>query len=99
MSRIKQALPEDIDVTKEGLMRQEELDKVFVKTWLEAIEQGKNAHYVAEHLRLNYTFVINKAQSLRRRGVKLPTMRSGRYAITPEHVDELNQIIGDNDGK
>lgn len=70
-----------------------EFDKLFVMTWTEAIKTGRNSRWVGEQLRVSHAYCLNKAQSLRRRGVKLPTMRGGRYSITPEHVSDLNNLI------
>lgn len=76
-----------------------EFDKLFVTTWIQAIKDGKNSKTVAEELRISHNFALNKAQSLRRRGVKLPAMRGGRYSITPEHVSDLNAIIKDKENR
>lgn len=70
-----------------------DFDKIFVTTWIQAIKDGKNSKAVAEELRISHAYALNKAQSLRRRGVKLPAMRGGRYSISPEHVGDLNDLI------
>lgn len=71
----------------------EDFDKQFVATWLTAINNGENAYWIAEQLRVTKTYVLNKAQTLRKRGVKLPNLKSGNYSISPSHIEELNKII------
>lgn len=73
--------------------KDEDFDKRFVAVWLVAIDSGENAYWIAEQLRVTKTYVINKAQTLRKRGVKLPHLKSGNYSISPSHVEELNNII------
>lgn len=73
---------------------EQDFDKRFVEKWVEAIRLGRNARWVADELRIGHNYTLNKAQTLRRRGVKLPNMRGGRYSITPDHVSDLNNLIG-----
>lgn len=74
-------------------MGQEELDKVFVKKWLEAIDQGKGTQWVADELRLDRRYVINHSKALKKGGVKLPSIRGLGYKIGGSHASELNNLI------
>lgn len=78
-------------------MQDKDFDKKFVTTWLQAVSEGRGTDWVANELQVNVGFASNKSRSLRRRGVKLPSLKSGKYTISPEHVSELNDLI-DNEG-
>lgn len=74
-------------------MEQQQRDELFVKTWIEAAKQGHNTVWIAEQLQLNQAFVRNRAETLRKRGVKLPNLPRRRSIISEENISVLNKLI------
>lgn len=73
----------------------EEFDEKFVKTWVEAAKIGAGSAWIAKEMRITPRYVLNKAETLRKHGVKLPSLKSGQYSITAPHVKNLNRIVED----
>lgn len=67
-------------------------DEQFVKFWITAQNEGKNASWVAELSGLKPQSVHVRASNLRKKGVKLPTLLKGRPEKVVD-VDKLNAII------
>ena len=69
-------------------------DNEFIRTW----QEGKTAAEVAEALGRERQSVIQRACTLRTKGVllkKFPSAACGREARTPEYYSELNKLAAE----
>lgn len=72
-------------------------NKAFVLKWVEAAEKHESQSWIADQLGLSRQRVSVKASYLRGRGVKLPKLVAHFNQLTPEAVDDLNDLIDKNE--
>lgn len=63
----------------------------FVHLWLEAYENGDGLLWVAERMNRPISTVNGMAATLRREGIKLPSLR--RRHIEAVNIEDLNRLI------
>lgn len=63
----------------------------FVSLWLEAYQNGDGVDWIAERMNRPRTTVNGMAATLRREGIKLPTLR--RRHIEAVNIEDLNRMI------
>lgn len=63
----------------------------FVKLWLEAYQNGDGLLWVAERMNRPMSTVSGMAATLRREGIKLPSLR--RRHIEAVNIEDLNRMI------
>lgn len=64
----------------------------FVKAWAQAVRDGNNQSWLAEHFKVSRQHISQKAIYLRKNGVKLPTMKRTYVTESPD-VDSLNALL------
>ena len=63
----------------------------FVQLWLEAYENGDGIDWIAERMNRPNSTINGMAATLRREGVRLPTLR--RRHIEAVNIHDLNSMI------
>lgn len=79
------------------MTEKERLNIEFVKTWMEAVRGSHGTAWIADKLHLERRYVVNKVETLRKRGVKLPPMPGGHIPYSPNHIQDLRDIL-ENEG-
>jgi len=76
-------------------------DEDFVNKWIDCFKNGYGLKVLAVRVGMEYVKASARASSLRRAGVKLPTMVHNKQELNglKTDVDKLNNIIADRLGK
>jgi hypothetical protein len=69
----------------------------FVRLWLEAYEDGDGIAWISERMNRPTSTVNGMAATLRREGIKLPTLR--RRHIEAVNIEDLNRMIKEQLGE
>lgn len=65
----------------------------FVEIWMKAIDENQTQSWIAEQFNVSPKKVSQLAAYLRSRNVELPKMAAHNGQLTPEKIEELNNLI------
>ena len=70
-------------------------DRKFVRTFVKAYNERRSLRWIAAQMDISYSSATQKANKLRKKGVKLPALKYPTDIYQPT-VDELNELVSNN---